>query len=51
VCYIERDIFTTIEDEKILKHFQDMRTRRINLPSSSGIYKIVVLNLLYITIL
>jgi hypothetical protein len=51
VCYIERDIFTTIEDEKILKHFQDMRTRRINLPRSSGIYKIVVLNLLYITIL
>jgi hypothetical protein len=38
VCYIERDLFTTIEDEKILRHYQDMRNRRINLPRSSGIY-------------
>jgi len=38
VSYIERDIFTTIEDIKILRHYQDMRNRRINLPRSSGIY-------------
>ena len=36
VCYIEREIFITIEDEKIFAHYQDMRNRRINLPRSSG---------------
>ena len=42
VCYIERDIFTAIENDKILRHYQDMRKRRIQLPHSSGIYKILV---------
>jgi hypothetical protein len=32
LCYIERDMFVEIEDEKILKHFQGLRTRKINLP-------------------
>ncbi|XP_020396716.1 uncharacterized protein [Zea mays] len=36
VCYIERDIFTSIEDAKILDYFQGMRTRRVNLPRTSG---------------
>ena len=36
VCYIERDIFASIEDEKILKYFQHMRTRKVNLPQASG---------------
>ena len=36
VCYIEREIFITIEDDKILAHYQDMKNRRINLPRSSG---------------
>jgi hypothetical protein len=34
LCYIERDMFVEIEDEKILKHFQGLRTRKINLPRS-----------------
>jgi hypothetical protein len=34
VCYIERDMFVDIQDEKILKHFQGLRTRKINLPRS-----------------
>ncbi|XP_020406777.1 uncharacterized protein [Zea mays] len=37
VCYIERDIFTNIEDAKILDYFQGMKTRRVNLPRTSGI--------------
>ncbi|KAL5660194.1 hypothetical protein ACJX0J_027319, partial [Zea mays] len=35
VCYIERDIFTSIDDAKILDYFQGMRTRRVNLPRTS----------------
>jgi len=42
VCYIEREIFTAIENDKILRHYQDMRKRRIQLPHSSGIYKILI---------
>jgi hypothetical protein len=32
ICYIERDLFASIEDEKILKHFQGLRNCKINLP-------------------
>jgi hypothetical protein len=32
LCYIERDMFVAIKDEKIVKHFQGLRTRKINLP-------------------
>ncbi|XP_042460249.1 zinc finger MYM-type protein 1-like [Zingiber officinale] len=32
VVYIEKDIFATIENEQILQHFQQMNTRRIQLP-------------------
>ncbi|XP_042437182.1 uncharacterized protein LOC122023161 [Zingiber officinale] len=32
VVYIEKDIFATIENEQILQHFQQMSTRRIQLP-------------------
>ncbi|XP_042396589.1 uncharacterized protein LOC121986707 [Zingiber officinale] len=32
VIYIEKDIFATIENEQILQHFQQMSTRRIQLP-------------------
>jgi hypothetical protein len=32
ICYIERDLFASIEDDKILKRFQGLRTREINLP-------------------
>jgi len=35
VCYIEREIFTAIENDKILRHYQDMRKRRIQLLHSS----------------
>jgi hypothetical protein len=28
LCYIERDMFVDIQDEKILKYFQDLRTQR-----------------------
>jgi hypothetical protein len=34
LSYIERDMFVDIKDEKILKHFQGLRTRKINLPRS-----------------
>nr|XP_034591863.1 zinc finger MYM-type protein 1-like [Setaria viridis] len=41
LCYIERDLFAFIEDDKILTRFQGLRNRKINLPrkvpSSSGI--------------
>jgi hypothetical protein len=50
MCYIERDIFTSIEDAKILDYFQDMRTRRVNLPRISGMYQLLILlNLFNIT--
>ncbi|CAH9081103.1 unnamed protein product [Cuscuta europaea] len=32
VCYIERDIFQAIDNEAIMQHFQNMKTRRIDLP-------------------
>jgi hypothetical protein len=32
LCYIERDMFVDVEYKKILKHFQDLRTRKLNLP-------------------
>ncbi|XP_042025387.1 uncharacterized protein LOC121772372 [Salvia splendens] len=32
VVYIEKDIFSTIDNEPILQHFQSMKTRRIQLP-------------------
>jgi hypothetical protein len=40
VCYIEREIFTNIEDAKTLDYFQGMRTRRVNLPRTSGMLSI-----------
>jgi hypothetical protein len=50
VCYIERDIFTNIEDAKILDYFQGMKTRRVNLPRTSGMYQLLILlNLFNIT--
>jgi hypothetical protein len=50
VCYIERDIFTSIEDAKILDYFQSMRTRRVNLPRTRGMYQLLILlNLFNIT--
>ncbi|XP_072149528.1 uncharacterized protein [Setaria viridis] len=36
MCYIERDLFASIEDEKILKRFQGLRNRKMNLPRTSG---------------
>jgi len=42
VCYIEREIFASIEDVKILSYFQHMRNRKINLPRSSGTYIIFI---------
>nr|XP_051210165.1 uncharacterized protein LOC127327429 [Lolium perenne] len=33
LCYIERHIFASIEDDKILKCFQSMRSRKKQLPS------------------
>jgi hypothetical protein len=49
VCYIEKDIFTSIEDAKILDYFQGMRTRR-NLPRTSGMYQLLILlNLFNVT--
>jgi len=30
MCYIERDLFTSIEDEIILKRFQSLRNRKMN---------------------
>lgn len=32
VCYVERDIFRRIDNEVIIQHFQNMRTRRLDLP-------------------
>jgi hypothetical protein len=50
VCYIESDIFTCIDDAKILDYFQGMRTRRMNLPRTSGMYQLLIfLNLFNIT--
>ena len=35
LCYIERDIFQQIDEEKSLQCFQNMQTRRIQLPPLS----------------
>jgi len=32
ICYIERDLFASVEDDKILKRFQGFKNRTINLP-------------------
>ena len=32
ICYIERDLFASVEDDKILKRFQGFKNRKINLP-------------------
>jgi hypothetical protein len=50
VCYIEREIFASIEDAKILNYFQHMRNRKINLPRSSGTYLYSLQNLLKVTL-
>jgi hypothetical protein len=34
ICYIEQDMFVDIKDEKILKHFQGLRARKVDLPRS-----------------
>ena len=31
VCYIEKELFDSVDDEDILQHFQNMQTRRIQL--------------------
>ncbi|XP_072147524.1 uncharacterized protein [Setaria viridis] len=36
MCYIERDLFASIEDEKILKRFQGLRNRKMNLPNEDS---------------
>lgn len=44
ICCIERDMFITIIDDKILRHFQDVSIQNIKLPLVvSGIDKIFVL--------
>ena len=35
ICYIERDIFASIEDRQIIEHYQAMRTRREQIPKTS----------------
>ena len=32
ICYIERDVFASVEDENFLKRFQGFKNRKINLP-------------------
>lgn len=32
VCYIEKDLFTSIDNEVIIQHFQNMKSRRTDLP-------------------
>jgi hypothetical protein len=34
VCYIEREIFKELDDSTILRRFQGMKTRKMNLPRS-----------------
>ena len=31
VCYIEKELFDSVDDEDILQHFENMQTRRIQL--------------------
>ncbi|XP_008652970.1 uncharacterized protein [Zea mays] len=38
ICYIERDIFASIEDRQIIEHYQAMRTRREQIPKTRNIY-------------
>ena len=44
ICYIEREIFASIEDDDILYHWQDLKNRLQKLPSrrcnSSGMFHI-----------
>jgi hypothetical protein len=35
ICYIERDIFASIEDHQIIEHYQAMRSRREQIPKTS----------------
>ena len=35
VCYIERDMFKSVDNEVILQHFQNMKTRKMLLPPLS----------------
>ena len=32
VCYIERDVFVSVEESKIIERFQDYRNRKCLLP-------------------
>ncbi|CAH9053645.1 unnamed protein product [Cuscuta epithymum] len=32
VCYIDSDVFRSIDNETIMQHFQNMKTRRLDLP-------------------
>ena len=32
VCYIEKDVFKSVDNEVILQHFQNMKTRKMLLP-------------------
>ena len=34
VCYIEKDVFRSIDNEVIIQHFQNMKTRRMDLSPS-----------------
>ena len=34
VCYIERDLFASINDDDILQHFQELKSRLKKLPST-----------------
>jgi hypothetical protein len=48
LCYIERHIFASIEDDKILKCFQSMRSRKKQLPSlASGKLLFLAIQLLH----
>jgi hypothetical protein len=48
LCYIERDIFASIEDDKILECFQSMRSRKKQLPSlASGKLLFLAIQLLH----
>jgi hypothetical protein len=33
ICYVEREIFATIKNDDILHHFQELKTRKMKLPS------------------
>ena len=35
VCYTERDIFRSVDDDAIIRSFQGMKNRRMNLPRES----------------